>query len=373
MRTGWFSVFLTVVLGIWTLMHLYAFWRASSIPLVATHLSRRSLALIALLLWTLYPLSRFAISCHWEALSKPLEWAGATWIGILFLGVSMFLAVDIVTAGGWLWPRMAPALRSGAAIVAGTLCVLAIIQGLRPPSVRDYEVTLPGLPRERDGLTLVEISDLHLGNLVGREWLARLIDRINGLKPDLVVVNGDLVDRDLKAAEHLLPILKTLRAPLGVWAVTGNHEFYSGLEQSTRLIDAAGFSLLRDRWTEVAPGLVLAGVDDLTARRLYNLPPHPIERALANHPPGAVILLSHSPLQADAAAAAGAGLMLSAHTHNGQIWPFNYLVRTSYPFMEGRYSVDGMTLIVCRGTGTWGPRMRLWHRGEILRIRLRRP
>ena len=93
--------------------------------------------------------------------------------------------------------------------------------------------------------------------------------------------------------------------------------------------------------------------------------------ALANRPPGAAILLSHSPLQAGAAAAAGAGLMLSGHTHDGQIWPFGYLVRLSYPLLGGRYEVDGMPVIVCRGTGTWGPRMRLWRPSEILRITLR--
>ena len=96
-----------------------------------------------------------------------------------------------------------------------------------------------------------------------------------------------------------------------------------------------------------------------------------VEQTLANRPPGAVILLSHSPLLADVAATAGAGLMLSGHTHNGQIWPFGYLVRLSYPLLGGRYEVGGMPVIVCCGTGTWGPRMRLWRPGEILRITLR--
>ena len=96
-------------------------------------------------------------------------------------------------------------------------------------------------------------------------------------------------------------------------------------------------------------------------------------KALSGRPPGATVFLSHTPWETEKAAGAGAGLMLSGHTHGGQIWPFSYMVRLRYPLLGGRYDVNGMTVIVCRGTGTWGPRMRLWRPGEILRITLRSP
>jgi hypothetical protein len=118
---------------------------------------------------------------------------------------------------------------------------------------------------------------------------------------------------------------------------------------------------------------VLAGVDDLTARQQFGDTVNPLQQVLTNRSPGAVILLSHSPWQAETAAALGAGLMLSGHTHGGQIWPFNYLVRLRYPLVDGRHQVAGMPVIVCRGTGTWGPRMRLWRPAEILRLTLRSP
>jgi predicted MPP superfamily phosphohydrolase len=217
--------------------------------------------------------------------------------------------------------------------------------------------------------------------------MTRLISRVDALKPDVVVIVGDLVDGEVGRLEPLLPVLQTLRAPLGVWAVTGNHEYYAGLGRSVQLLKDAGYTVLQDRWAEVAPGLVLAGVDDLTARRQFGRTDRPIEQALARaataelaraaaaglagRPPGATILLSHSPLQVGTAAAAGVGLMLSGHTHDGQIWPFGYLVKLSYRLLGGRYEVGGMPVIVCRGTGTWGPRMRLWRPNEILRIRLK--
>jgi predicted MPP superfamily phosphohydrolase len=110
----------------------------------------------------------------------------------------------------------------------------------------------------------------------------------------------------------------------------------------------------------------MVGVDDLTAIHRSGQDGDPISKALAGRPQGATILLSHTPWQADKAAKAGVSLMLSGHTHGGQIWPFDYLVKRVYPLLEGRYEVDGMTVIVCRGTGTWGPRMRLWRPSEIL-------
>lgn len=137
------------------------------------------------------------------------------------------------------------------------------------------------------------------------------------------------------------------------------------------LFDEVSFKLLRNGWAEVRPGLILAGVDDLTSSRLNGQGGDPISQALIGRPPGATILLSHTPWQTGSAAKAGAGLMLSGHTHGGQIWPFGYLVRSRYPLLEGRYEVDGMTVIVCRGTGTWGTRMRLWRPSEILHVTLR--
>ena len=365
------ALFLTVALGVWAAMHGYVFWRLASVPWVSAHCSRRALVWTAAALWAGYPLARFLNSRQLETVGRPLEFVAANWIGVLFILFSILIIADAVTLGGRLLPQLAPGIRGWAVGVALVLSAAGLVQGMRPPVVREYEVRLAGLPRERDGLVLVGISDLHLGTLIGGPWMTRLVGRVNALRPDVVVIVGDLVDGEVGPLEPLLPVLTTLRAPLGVWAVTGNHEFYAGLDRSVALLEAAGYTVLRDRWAEIVPGLVVAGVDDLSARRQFNRPDRPVEKALANRPPGAAILLSHSPWQADAAVAAGAGLMLSGHTHNGQIWPFGYLVRLSYPLLGGHYEVSGMPVIVCRGTGTWGPRMRLWRPSEILRIRLR--
>jgi predicted MPP superfamily phosphohydrolase len=363
-------MFLIVFLSVWTLMHLYVFWRASSVPHLTAHLPTALLIAGAVLLWLAFP-AAMVLERARAAAPRALVFVGAGWLGVLFLAFVALLVVDVVTVGGLVMPRLAPILRGAALAAAVLLSAFGLVQGLRDPVVGEYEVRLPGLPAERDGLVLVEISDMHLGALIDGPWIARQIERVEALKPDLVVVDGDLVDGNAGAVEPLLPVLKRLRAPLGVWAVTGNHEYYAGVERCVRLFQDAGYTVLRDRWAQVVPGLVLAGVDDLTARRQFGLGGHPVHASLDGRPPGATIFLSHTPWEADAAAAAGAGLMLSGHTHDGQIWPFGCLVRLTYPLLGGRYRVGGMSVIVCRGTGTWGPRMRLWRPSEIVRITLR--
>lgn len=398
MKKGEIAVFLIVVLSIWAVVHAYVFWRLASVPWVAAHVPRPALLLGAVALWASYFVARILEGRGLDAVAVPLEFAAALWIGTVFLLFAALLATDVVTLGGWLFPRLAPALRGSAALAALGLAVVAIVQGLRPPVVHDEEVRLAGLPRERDGLVVVAVSDLHLGTLLGGRWLGEVVRRIDAAKPDAVVIVGDLIDGDVARVEPLVPELRTLRAPLGVWAVTGNHDYYAGADASVRLFEEAGFRVLRDGWAEVAPGLVFAGVDDLTARHGGGATSGTaVERALAGIPAGtATVLLSHTPVEIEAAARRlgtapgdlpapgatapegapprpGTGLMLSGHTHAGQIWPFNFLVGLRYPQVGGRHAIGGMTLIISRGAGTWGPRMRLWQRGEIVRIRLRSP
>jgi len=292
------------------------------------------------------------------------------WMAVVFLLTVSLLAVDLITIGGFLLPRLAPTLRGSALIAGGVLSVVALVQGMRPPVVQSYDVHLDGLPNEMNGTVLVAMSDLHIGTLLGKQWLEARVDQVKAQQPDLVVLLGDIFEGHGRPREELIRVLGRLSAPLGVLAVLGNHEFHGRQDTGTPLINYDGIQVLSNTWTEVRPALVLAGVDDLTANHRSGRGGDPISKALTGRPPGATVLLSHTPWQADKAASAGVGLMLSGHTHGGQIWPFSYLVKHIYPMLGGRYEVDGMTVIVCRGTGTWGPRMRLWRPGEILRVTL---
>lgn len=366
------AVFGFVLIFAITLMQIYVFWRGASVPVLKRYVSTKLLIGAGLFLWLIFYLGRVYGHHGTGQLAKSLELLGMNWMAVVFLLFVSLLAMDLFTGFGFVLPRLAPSLR-GIALVAGTvLSVVALVQGLRPPVVENYEVYLPGLADEMDGKVLVAMSDLHLGNLLDEDWLEARVAQVQAEQPDIIVLLGDLFEGHGKPQGELLPILRRLSAPLGVWVVPGNHEFHHRSNGSTFLIEEAGFQLMRNRWAEVRPGLVMAGIDDLTAMRRSGQGGNPIPKALAGRPPGATILLSHTPWQADKAANAGVGLMLSGHTHGGQIWPFDYLVKRRYPLLEGSYEVEGMTVIVCRGTGTWGPRMRLWSPSEILRLKLKK-
>jgi hypothetical protein len=366
-------VFIAIVIAVWSGLNAYVFWRASSVPLIAQHVPRRLLITLAAVLWASFILGRFSDRLGLSFLSYPLDLIGANWVGILFLLFACLLVIDLVTGFGFFLKSLAPSLRGWALVAGGLLSLIAFVQALRPPVVRDYEVRLPGLPADADGLVLAVISDTHVGTLPGKSWLSARVDQVESLKPGLILFLGDVIegDTELGRQRDMLPILRRLSAPLGVWAVTGNHEFYAGIDGSVRFLEEAGFHVLRNEWREVSPGLVLAGVDANDGRRSPEDTDH-VARSLAGRPPGtAMVFLTHRLLNPDELVNSGVGLVLSAHTHGGQIWPFSYLVGLVNPILGGRRDVDSTTFIVCRGTGTWGPRMRLWRRSEILRITLR--
>jgi uncharacterized protein len=361
-------MFRTIIFSAAAFLHIYVFWRAACTPAVTRRLSRKVLIGAGVFGWVGVLVGRLPGRGTGD-LMPLLEMAGISWLVMLFLTAVCLLVVDLGTGFGLFFSRRAPALRGWALLAGGVLSVLAAVQGLRPPVIRDYAVHLPGLPAGMENTVLVAMSDLHLGPLHGVEWLEARAAQVRALQPDLVVLVGDLFEGHGEPRPELWPVFGRFGASLGVLAVAGNHDFH-GRQQGLRLLEKAGVQVLRDRWLEIVPGLVLAGVDDLTVARRAGNQADLVTPALAGRPPGAAILLSHTPWQAEEAAAAGAGLMLSGHTHGGQVWPFGYVVRFFYPLLAGRYDVEGMTVIVCRGTGAWGTRMRLWQPAEILRITL---
>ncbi len=365
-------MFGTILISVCAVFHLYVFWRIGSIPFVHKHFPARARVCVGLSLWLLLASARYLGHGREGWIWTTLELVGMSWLGVLFLLVYCLLEVDFLTCFGLLFSRWAAILR-GVALLAGiALSLAALVQGFRPPIVERYEVRIENLSDELNGLKIAAASDMHIGASLDERWLSDRVDQMLALKPDLVVLIGDIVEGHGRPFHLIQPQLERLSAPMGVFAVLGNHEFHGGENASPKLFHSAGISLLRDQWMEVRPGLVMAGVDDPRAERWIKKEYDPLDRSLANLPAGAVILLSHRPGDVEKAAAAGVDLMLCGHTHGGQIWPFDYLTGLFHPFLEGRYEVEDMPLIVSRGAGTWGPRMRLFERGEIVLITLRK-
>ena len=369
------ALFIFIALFIWTCLHGYVFWRLSSLPVVTSFISNWAIWSAAVACCVSLPAGRWLTKFGLPGVSAVVEAFAMTWLGLLFLFFVCFLVVDCITLGGLFLSSRVLLFRTIGAGLALVFAAFAVYQGRRAPVVNAQEVTLPGLPRERDGLRIVFVSDLHLGSQIGKSWLHDLAGQVSALNPDLIAVGGDLVDHDVFRVQGMIAELRALQAPLGVWAVLGNHDTFGGPVEVSRIMQEAGFHVLHDESALAAPGLRIAGVDDLGVRE-RNGPVEPAIRGalqLVRSGQEGCVFLSHTPDGMKVAAEAGAGLMLSGHTQGGQIWPFNFLVKLRYPELVGRSNHDQMTLIISRGAGTWGPRMRLWKPGEILLITLRAP
>ena len=344
----------------------YVLWRASSVPALR-RLPRSLFPLAGLLLALLVIIGRWLDHRAWGSGGAALDFASWTLSGSIFLSFACLFPVDLLTGFGLFCRGRAARLRGWALLAGCLLSLLALFQGMRPPAVSRHEVELPGLGRELDGTRLAVISDLHLGKLLGPGWLAARVAQVRALKPDMILFLGDLFEGHGEPAAAFLPELEKLSALLGIWAVDGNHEM-----NGHRARRAGGGDLLptlRDCAVEPAPGLFVAGRRSILSHGRETRSPWSPD---ARRSGGAWILMSHVPSGAEAAARAGVGLMLAGHTHGGQLWPLSLLTRRVFPLTAGRYRVGGMTVLVSRGTGNWGPRMRLWRRAEIMLVVLKR-
>ena len=318
------------------------------------------------------------------ARARLLAWPASLWMGFAFL---LLLSLAVSDAVLWLaggvaeaaqeLPGAGPGAGVRAAAVVG-IALLAGIAGLRsglaPPQLRRVEIELPRWPAARDGYRIVQISDIHIGPILGRAFAEKLVARVNALAPDLVAVTGDLVDGSVELLRDEVAPFGGLRGRDGVWFVTGNHDHYSGADAWADAVGGLGMRVLRNQRVAIGDGPAafdLVGVDDHRGGHLgggrEDLP-----RALAGRDPARpAILLAHDPSTFKRASTSGIDLQLSGHTHGGQIWPFGLLVKLVIPTVAGRYAKGDAQLYVSRGTGFWGPPMRLFAPAEITEIVLR--
>jgi predicted MPP superfamily phosphohydrolase len=259
-----------------------------------------------------------------------------------------------------------------AAMVAGAGVVGGVASARGEHDIVDVEVKLPKLPKHLDGFSIVQLSDLHTGLTIDREFVQRVVDRANALSPDLIALTGDLVDGPVADIRDDVAPLAQLRAKHGVFAITGNHEYYAGAEPWVAEITRLGARFLRYETVTIAGGLDLAGIDD------HSAPVTPATLAAFDAQMAArdrsrpLVMLAHQPRQIEQTAKWEPDLQLAGHTHGGQIWPWHYIVRFQQRgYLAGRYQVNATQLYVSRGCGYWGPPVRVLAPLEITRVILR--
>lgn len=328
----YFGLLIYPLLRIWELL-------AGSLP--------GTLPLMAIMVGPL--LGRLSYEFFPGTVTRWLAGAALTWLGICFLAFPLVAGFELLRLLLPLTPFTWGVILSSALVLLGAAAfVNAQLVHTRAVSIRAGNAP--------EGLRLVQISDVHVGSRSGR-FLSRVVGKVNALKADMVVITGDLIDfRDISSEE--IASLAQLEAP--AWFIIGNHERYVDVEAICERLTGHGIRVIRNG-TARHGDIQLIGIDDAepksqVRRELRNLSPDPDSYR---------ILLYHRPDGAEDAAAWGAHLMLCGHTHNGQIVPFNFLVRRIFPRIQGLYDIDGMHLYVSPGTGTWGPILRLGSRSEI--------
>jgi predicted MPP superfamily phosphohydrolase len=316
-----------------------------------------------------------------------VRWTGLVWLGLLGLLMSMLLVADGVAAilgiarrvAGATAPDLARRIFLARAVAGVTAAVgaglgaVALGEALRRVQVKRVPVMLKKLSKEMSGYRIVQITDVHIGPTLGREFLEEIVAQVNALSPDLVAITGDLVDGTVEEIGGLIAPLASLRAKDGVYFVTGNHEYYSGAEAWLRHLPSLGVRPLRNERVAIggASGFDLAGVHDWTAKQMDLDHAPDLRAAIAGRDPTRpVVLLAHQPRQAIEAAGLDVDLQLSGHTHGGQLFPMTLLVHLAQPYVTGLHRRNELQIYVSPGTGYWGPPMRLGTTAEITEILL---
>ena len=312
----------------------------------------------------------------------PIFWAGYASLGLFACLFFYTLSTDVFLA---LWSLFsgpgtpADLDRRGflltCALTVGTV-IIGAVQALGGPCVYEVEIPLAGLPEPFDGLRIVQISDLHVGPTIGRRYTEKVVRLTHSLRPDIVALTGDFVDGTPDRLREGVKPLAGLRAPLGVYFVPGNHEYYWGAVEWIEEFRKMEARPLLNEHVVIRKGgqeLVLAGVTDHAAGGMVvghaSSPKKSLEGATAS---AVKILLAHQPASYAEASAAGFDLQLSGHTHGGQFFPWSIAVKLAQRYFKGLYRHEKMWVYVSRGTGYWGPPIRFGVPSEITAFTLRR-
>ena len=373
-----FILFLASFLTIYGLLHYYFYRKLKGAMTIGQ--PYHALILVFLLLMLLAPILvslLYRLESH--LLATYLAYIGFTWMAALFLFFSIHLLVDIYSViihissktSVQVFTRLMPGNTPSFVITLLFSLGIIIYGRFEAENIRVETVILKTekLPPQISSLRIVQISDIHFSTINGVGLARKIVDKIKGLNPDILVSTGDFTDGEMTEEERVAALFRALRAPYGKYAVTGNHEFYSGIDKAVEFTEKAGFRMLRNEGIAIGGLVNIAGVDDPTAKGFGlggNIAEEEIFGRFSNKNP--TILLKHRPM-ISAKSMGRFDLQLSGHLHKGQIFPFSLITALVFPYHDGLFKFGGHSyLYVSRGTGTWGPPVRFLSPPEITLI-----
>lgn len=361
-------------------LHLYVFLKAKAAFVFSVQTSIY-LALVMIIMVFSPIIVRLSEKAGLEPFARLLSYVGYIWMGILFLFVSSSLLIDIYRFLVYLisiiarrdFVSITPSARISFIMPLLFSLLIATYGYFEAKNIRTERIIIntSKIPEEVGRLKIVQISDVHLGLIVREERLKRILNIVKMENPDILVSTGDLVDGQIDNLSGLAGPLNEINPRYGKFAITGNHEFYAGLNQALNFTEKAGFRILRGERFTIGEMITIAGVDDPQGRT-YGLFREDSEKEVLSGLPVEkfTLFLKHRPL-ADKSTIGLFDLQLSGHAHKGQIFPFSLITKLYYPADSGCLNlVDNSYMYVNRGAGTWGPPIRFLSPPEVAVIEL---
>jgi uncharacterized protein len=381
-RTYTFLIFFSIVLVLYGLINTYIYLRGlQAIPSASSlrHWFTAVFWFLALSYFAARLLERLALS--W--LSDGLVWIGSYWLGAMAYFVVILLVIDIIRLANYVVPFFPDLITQNyqytkqiiALVVTGIVLLTVISARINQmsPQIKTLELTIHKKSPLNE-LNIALISDVHLGTIVCNSHFTRIVEKINSLNPDIVLFAGDLVDEDIQPVirQNLGETLRQIQSKYGIYGITGNHEYIGGVEAACKYLTDHGVVMLRDSTIQIANAFALVGREDISARQFGGHRRRPLEELMKNVDKSLpVILMDHQPVHLSESAEQGADVQFSGHTHNGQLWPFNYIADAVYEVSWGYKQIGNTHIYVSCGVGTWGPPMRTGNRPEVVHVKLK--
>lgn len=330
-----------------------------------------------------YPVARIFGKWLPMKLSDFLTFLGGLWFAAMLYLVLSLLLIDITKFIISFFPVInAPIsnnlkpINTALFMVTSVGILILLIYGYLnaiKPRIKTIACTIEKSPPELKSLHIAVASDIHLGHIIGKKSLKKILASINSLNPDLVLFPGDLVDEDLKPvmAKKLGVAFQTLKPRYGVFAVTGNHEYIGGADQAVEYLSKYGIRFLRDEMINIADKFIVSGREDISTNTFYGKPRKPLSILLEGaNKQLPVILMDHQPVALAEAVKEGVDLQVSGHTHHGQMWPLQAITKRVFRLSWGYSKIGRSHFYVSSGVGSWGPRVRIGNHPEVVSINL---
>jgi len=380
MKNSQLIIFFAIVLTIYSSVNIYIYFKGyHAVPAFNRN---RGIYLITFLILSLsFIAGKILEARNSSVLSDILNIAGGFWMAFMLYGFMFLILGDLISvllrSTGVLNETSFPIWRKWfvitVMIVSAGLITAGFINALIP-KIKRYEINIAKPAGEISEMKIAAVSDIHLGSIIRKRSIKQLSEILKSLEPDIVLLLGDIVDGEIRPVlrDDLLQYFHCPSCRAGLYAITGNHEFIGGAQQTIPYIESKGIRLLNDTLVTIEGGIQLVGRLDRDSRRFYGKERKKLSEIMISADQSKpIILLDHQPIDLDEARKNGVDLQLSGHTHNGQMWPLNLLTRKIYELSHGYMKKGDTHYIVSSGFGIWGPRVRLGSRPEVLLVTLK--